>query len=111
ANPNASNNTTSATTNVGAQSLHDAPPIGPARITAGQNAVYIVSVTNNGASPAAAVIVSDPTPANLTFVSNSGACTTPYPCNLGTLNSGQTATHTTTYRTSPAFIGSVTKTP
>jgi uncharacterized repeat protein (TIGR01451 family) len=83
---------------------------GPNGVTAGQNVVYTVQVTNNGPSSANGVVVSDPTPANLTFVSNSGACTSVYPCSLGTLTSGQSATITSTYSTSPSFAGNVTNT-
>jgi uncharacterized repeat protein (TIGR01451 family) len=83
---------------------------GPASVLAGQNIVYTVTVTNNGPAAATAVNVADPTPASLTFVSNSGACTNPYPCSLGTLNANQTVTITSTYSTPPTFTGSVTNT-
>ena len=42
-------------------------------------------------------MVGNPTPAGLTFVSNSGDCTTPFPCSLGTLTTGQTRTITATF--------------
>jgi len=83
---------------------------GPTGVVSGQNVVYTVTVTNYGPSQATSVVVSDPTPANLTFVSNSGACTGAYPCNIGTLNSGQSVTITSTYSTSPSFSGNVTNT-
>jgi uncharacterized repeat protein (TIGR01451 family) len=83
---------------------------GPAGVTAGQNVVYTVTVKNNGPDAAANVVVSDPTPANLTFVSNAGDCTSAYPCNFPTLNSGQTVVITSTYSTSPSFSGNVTNT-
>src|SRR5207249_6695071 len=60
-----------------------------------KNITYDVGVKNNGPSPATSVVVSDPTPVGLAFISNAGACTTPYPCSLGTLNSGPTASITT----------------
>jgi uncharacterized repeat protein (TIGR01451 family) len=81
---------------------------GPSGVIAGQNVVYTVTVTNNGPSTAAGVVVADPTPANLTFVSNGGDCTGAYPCNLGSLASGQTMVITSTYSTSPSFSGNVT---
>src|SRR5262249_55449900 len=71
---------------------------------------YTVTVTNNGPSSAASVVVSDPTPPNTAFVSNSGGCTTPYPCNLGTLTLGQVVTVTSTYAVSPSFSGSLVNT-
>ena len=83
---------------------------GPSGVVAGQNVVYTIQVTNNGPQAATSVVVSDPTPANLTFVSNSGACTTPFPCSLGTLNASQTATITSTWSTSPTFSGNVINT-
>lgn len=83
---------------------------GPGGVTAGQNIVYTVTVTNNGPDPASGVVVSDPTPAGATFVSNSGACNTAYPCSLGTLSSGQSITITSTYATSGTFSGNVTNT-
>jgi uncharacterized repeat protein (TIGR01451 family) len=74
---------------------------GPAGVTAGRNIVYTLAATNNGPNDATAVMVSDPAPAGATFVSNSGACTTPFPCNLGTLTNGQSATIVATYTVSP----------
>ena len=70
---------------------------GPATVAAGNNVVYTVVVTNAGPSDTDQVNVSDPTPTGLTFVSNSGACATAYPCALGTVPAGQSRTITTTY--------------
>src|SRR6185369_15786582 len=53
-------------------------------------------------------VVFDSTPANLTFVSNSGDCTTAYPCFLNTILAGQAKVVTSTYSTSPSFSGNVT---
>ena len=108
--PNNANNSIGVLVNVVAQSDLQIVKSGPNGVIAGQNVVYTVQVTNNGPSSASNVSVSDPTPANLTFVSNSGACTSVYPCNLGTLANGQTATITSTYSTSPSFAGNVTNT-
>ena len=81
-----------------------------ATINAGQNLVYTTTVINSGPSSAAAVVVTDPTPANLTFVSNTGACTTTFPCNLGTLNNGQSVIITSTYSTQSSFAGNISNT-
>jgi uncharacterized repeat protein (TIGR01451 family) len=70
---------------------------GPANAIPGTNVAYILVVTNNGPSDAAAVVVTDPAPANLTFVSNSGACTTAFPCSLGAVPAGGTRTITATF--------------
>ncbi len=68
---------------------------------------YTINVTNGGASAANSVTLSDPTPADLTFVSATGACTA-FPCSLGTLNSGQSASVQATYSFSGGPAYSVT---
>jgi uncharacterized repeat protein (TIGR01451 family) len=108
--PNSANNSLATLTSVVAQADLSITKSGPGGVIAGQNVVYTVTVTNNGPSQSTGVTVSDPTPANLTFVSNSGGCTGPYPCSLGTLTSGQMVTITSTYSTSPTFAGNVTNT-
>jgi uncharacterized repeat protein (TIGR01451 family) len=110
ADSNSANDSISTMTNVVAVADLQISKSGPGGVTAGQNVVYTVTVTNNGPSSAVGVTVTDPTPANLTFVSNSGACTGAYPCNLGTLISGQSQTITSTYSTSPMFSGNVSNT-
>jgi uncharacterized repeat protein (TIGR01451 family) len=105
---NSTNNTASVNTAVGAQADLSISKTGPTGVTAGQNITYTVAVTNLGPSVATGVTVNDPVPANLTFVSNAGGCTTPYPCNVGTLNGNASVTITSTYSTSPAFSGNVT---
>ncbi len=70
---------------------------GPARVLSGATFAYTLTVRNNGPALAAAVVVTDPTPANLTFVSNSGACTTAFPCALGDLLPGEERVITTTF--------------
>ena len=61
---------------------------GPASVVAGANVVYTITVTNAGPSNAEGVVVTDVTPTGLTFVSNAGDCTTPFPCALGTVPAG-----------------------
>ncbi|MEO8585279.1 MAG: IPTL-CTERM sorting domain-containing protein [Acidobacteriota bacterium] len=70
---------------------------GPPNAIPGNNVVYTLLVTNNGPSDAASVVVSDPTPPSLTFVSNTGSCATPFPCALGAVPVGATRTITTTF--------------
>ena len=70
---------------------------GPATAVPGTNVVYTITVTNAGPSDATTVTVTDPTPPGLTFVSNSGACTTAFPCALGTLSPAATRTITATF--------------
>jgi len=70
---------------------------GPAGVTPGNNVVYTIVVTNNGPADAQNVQVADVTPSGLTFSGNSGACTTAFPCSLGTLTNGQSVTITSTF--------------
>ncbi len=70
---------------------------GPDRAVAGTNVTFTITVTNDGPSVATNVVLADPTPPGLGFVSNSGACTTAFPCALGTLAPGATRTVTTTF--------------
>ncbi|MCC7127074.1 MAG: DUF11 domain-containing protein, partial [Acidobacteria bacterium] len=58
---------------------------GPAQVLAGSTIQYTLTVRNGGPGVATSVVVANPTPANLTFVSTAGACTTTFPCALGTL--------------------------
>ena len=70
---------------------------GPATAVAGSNVVYTLTVTNTGPSDAQNVQVTDPTPTGLSFVSNTGACTTAFPCDLGTVPNGANRVITTTF--------------
>jgi uncharacterized repeat protein (TIGR01451 family) len=108
ADPNAGNNSSSIVTNVGAQADLAVSKNGPATANPGQNVTYTVTVTNNGPSPATGVVVTDPTPAGLAFVSNTGSCATPYPCSVGALAAGQTATIMSTYTIPSNFAGAST---
>ena len=111
ADPDSSNNTASVTTNVGPQANLAITKTGPASVNAGQNIVYTVTVTNNGPTAATGTVVSDATPVGVAFLSNTGGCTNPYPCNLGTLNAGQSVVITSTYNVPSTFSGgSVTNT-
>src|SRR5262249_48750768 len=77
----------------------------PAFAVPGTPLVYTITVTNNGPSNAQAVTVSDQAPPGLTFVSNTGGCTTAFPCALGTLAAHTTRTITATFNVPPAFTG------
>ena len=70
---------------------------GPVTAVAGTNIVYTITVTNAGPSDATAVTLTDPVPTGLTFVSNTGDCTTAFPCALGTLAPAATRTITATF--------------
>ena len=78
---------------------------GPASIVAGNPLVYTITVTNTGPSDAAGVVVSDATPTGLVFVSNTGDCTTAFPCALGVVPAGATRTITATFTVPPDYSG------
>ncbi|HZW91162.1 MAG TPA: PA domain-containing protein [Myxococcaceae bacterium] len=67
---------------------------GPSSLAAGQHGTFTFTVHNPGPYVAPAVRVSN-TLTGLAFVSNSGDCTTAFPCVLGDLQSGETRTFTT----------------
>src|SRR5690348_13645806 len=74
------------------------PLVPPATgVNPGDSMQWTVAVKNIGDVNATAVVITDSTPAGLTFGSNSGACTGAYPCSLGTITPGQTKTITSTY--------------
>ena len=78
---------------------------GPAAVAKGADAVYTITVTHNGLGSAANVSVADPTPADLTFVSNTGDCATAFPCSLGSLTTGETRTITATFNVPSGYAG------
>ena len=103
--PDTGDNSATATTTITKSADVAIAMTGPSSAAAGSNLVYTVTVTNNGPSDAANVGVADLTPAGLTFVSNSGACATPYPCSLGTIAPGASAVVTTTMAVTAGFVG------
>lgn len=110
ADPNSGNNSGSASVTVNAIADAGVVKTLSGALVAGQNATYTVTAGNNGPSDAQNVVVSDPTPPGLTFVSNSGACATPYPCSLGTITAGNSVTITTIYSVPASASGTVNNT-
>ena len=78
---------------------------GPASVAVGANAVYTITVTNHGTATATSVHLVDPTPTGLVFVSNTGDCTTAFPCALGTLTPGATRSITATFTVPATYVG------
>jgi uncharacterized repeat protein (TIGR01451 family) len=97
ADPETSNNSSSSSTSVSARADLAIVATGAASVAAGNTVVYTTTVTNLGPSDASAVQVSAPTPADLVFVSNSGDCTSAFPCALGVVAAGATRTVQTTF--------------
>ena len=117
--PNAANNSATATTTV-----TSAPPTnadvsitksaGSTVVGPGGNVTYTITVTNAGPAAASSVAVTDNIPAGTTFVSatpSQGTCsgTSTVTCGLGTIANGATATITLTI-TAPAAPGTFTNT-
>ena len=74
---------------------------GPASVLPGQTVSYTIVVSNPGPSAASDVLLTDPTPPGLTFVSNSGDCMTAFPCALGTIAPRGSRTIVATYTVLP----------
>lgn len=77
----------------------------PTQVTAGTNLVSTLTVTNNGPAWSTDVRVIHFLPLGLAFVSNSGACTTAFPCSLPSMAPGQQATITTTFFVPSNYFG------
>ncbi|HEX3896663.1 MAG TPA: DUF11 domain-containing protein [Rudaea sp.] len=76
---------------------------GPATANAGDTVSYTITVSAGSPTSASNVVVDDPAPAGLTFVSNSGDCVTAFPCQFATINVGESKTITATFKISPDF--------
>jgi len=85
-------------------------------VTAGNNVVYSLIVTNNGPLPATNVVVTDPLPTGTSFVaatSSQGSVSSTngqITANLGTLASGGSATINLTLAVNPTASGTLTNT-
>ncbi|MCW2998672.1 MAG: conserved repeat domain protein [Solirubrobacterales bacterium] len=71
--------------------------------TIGGDVTFTLTATNNGASTATSVAISDPLPGTFTYLSSTGGCTIDPPsgvvsCPVGTLKKGDSATVTITAR-------------
>jgi uncharacterized repeat protein (TIGR01451 family) len=96
--------TVTVTVGVGSADLRIAKS-GPVNVTDGTNVVYTITVSNAGPNQADNVTVTDPAPTQLTFQSNTGACTTAFPCALGSIPSGQSRTITATFSVPSGYSG------
>lgn len=103
--PATANNTASATTTISHSADLSIAMQAPSSAIRGDTVTYAIAVTNNGPAAANAVSVANATPAGLVFVSNSGACATAFPCNLGTLASGSVKLISTTFRVPSDYAG------
>jgi large repetitive protein len=93
--PNLFDNTGTATSTVDPQTADvRISKTGPAALSAGSTVSYTITVTNDGPSDAAGVVVNDPPVAGLTQLTVSGAGCTAFPCTLGSLAANARATVT-----------------
>ena len=97
--PDPTNNTSSSSTAVNRTPEADLEIVktGPPSAAAGSTVTYRLDITNNGPDDAADVVIDDPTPAGLGFVSATAPCAGGFPCALGTVNSGASVTVDVTF--------------
>lgn len=100
ADPATGNNTQTQNTAVSGSADLVITKTGPAGVAPGGTLTFTIAVKNNGPGDATNVVVNDPTPPRASFNGTSGACTTSFPCNLGTIVAGQTKTINATYTAS-----------
>jgi len=109
ANNNDTENTTvNVQANLSISKADSADPVAP-----DDTLVWTLAVSNAGPSDAGSVTVSDPLPANVTFVSavsTQGSCDATVSCSLGTLVAGSTATVTITVTINSGFTGTLSNT-
>lgn len=70
---------------------------GPAAASQGDTVTYQAVVTNKGPCPSAGVSLRNTPSGGIIFQSNSGDCSSNYPCSFGTMNPGETKSVTSTY--------------
>jgi uncharacterized repeat protein (TIGR01451 family) len=81
---------------------------GPAQIYAGNSVAYTITVSNIGNADATNVMLADPTPPGLTFVSAAAPCSGGFPCALGTLGHPASISIAVTYTVGSAVTGTLT---
>ncbi|HUD41569.1 MAG TPA: DUF11 domain-containing protein, partial [Dokdonella sp.] len=108
--PDPGSNSSTVTTPIGASADLTVVKNGPSSATPGESLSYTLSVSNDGPSDAQGVVLDDPTPAGLTFVSASAPCASGFPCVLGTLASGANTTVTVTFAVPAGHTGSIVNT-
>src|SRR5262249_43531329 len=89
--PTSLNNSASVTTPISQQGVLTVIKSGPSFAIVGNNVTFTIKVTNIGPSDAVNVMLTDPTPPRLTFVSAAAPCASGFasPCALGTMTPGQ----------------------
>ncbi|HEY0231420.1 MAG TPA: hypothetical protein VGC55_09220 [Dokdonella sp.] len=80
---------------------------GPASANAGDTVSYTIAVVNNGPDAAPDAVLTDPTPAGLTYVSSTAPCASGFPCALPALASGASASVAVTYAVQAGYSGTL----
>ena len=96
--PNLANNGVTVGTALDGRADVQIEKTGPTSVTAGQTATFTLVVSNLGPATAGGVVVNDPTPPGMSFISITGGGCTRFPCAIGTLANGARATITATFR-------------
>jgi uncharacterized repeat protein (TIGR01451 family) len=84
----------------------------PGTVAPGENVVYTLTVTNNGPADATNVVVTDPLPAEVTYVSDDcgGMNVPPWTWTVGNLANGVSATCNITVTVNPGAAGNIDNT-
>ncbi len=112
--PNASDNSATQNSTVGATADLSITKTGGATVTAGGQAIYTITVNNNGPSDASSVVVTDVLPTGMTFASSSvtpsvNGQTVTWPT-VGTLANGGTLVYTLTVNVAGGATGTLNNT-
>ncbi|MDX2776059.1 hypothetical protein PV379_01655 [Streptomyces caniscabiei] len=106
--PNTANNTSTDNASVEPNADLSITKTHAGDLTAGSNATYTFTVTNNGPSDVTSYTITDTLNANLTYVSATGATCSAVnqdvTCTGGTINSGDSATVTLTVHVTPSAV-------
>src|SRR6185295_529073 len=97
ADPAPGNNSASKTTTIVPLGDLQITKSGPANIPANGSIAFTINVRNNSSFAVSGVTVNDTPSANMTFASNSGACTTSFPCTIASIGAGATVTITSVF--------------
>ena len=104
ADPNSNNNTSSANTTINAQADVGVLKTGPATAVNGNDVTYTVTVTNNGPSNAANVVMLEANPPNATFVSATQNSGPTFTCNTNGTTGATTCSIATLAPNTPAVF-------
>jgi uncharacterized repeat protein (TIGR01451 family) len=105
--PDTTNNAASASPSITSAADLRIAVTGAQSTVAGSRTIYTIAVTNSGPDLADNVAVSVAASPGMTFGANGGACIGSFPCAIGALSSGQSATIHSAWDLSPAATGSV----